>query len=149
MKVILQQDIQGKGKKGQLLNVSDGYARNYLFPRKLAVEASADTLNTMKLQDDAKRRRIELEKKEASELSEKLKAMPVKVYAKAGSAGRLFGAVTTKEISDALKQQYGVEIDKHKLILDEPIKNFGTYEVKAKIYPEITSVIFVVVAAEA
>ncbi|MCX7615720.1 MAG: 50S ribosomal protein L9 [Clostridiales bacterium] len=149
MKVILQQDIKGKGKKGQLIDVSDGYARNYLFPRKLAIEANADALNALKIQDDAKRRRIELEKKEATALSERLKEMSVKVYAKSGAAGKLFGSVTTKEISDSLKQQYGVEIDKHKLVLDEPIKNFGTYEVKVKIYPEITGTVFVVVAAEA
>jgi len=146
MKVILLKDVPGKGKKGQLLDVSDGYARNFLLPRKLASEANADALNAIRIQDEAKRRRIELEKKEALELSNKLKEMSVKVYAKAGTEGRLFGSVTTKEISEALSKQYGVEIDKHKLVLDEPIKNFGTYEIKAKIYPEITGTVYVVVA---
>ncbi len=146
MKVILLQDIQGKGKKGQILDVSDGYARNFLFPRKMATEASADALNAIKLQDEAKRHRVELERKEAEELSRRLKGMSVKVYAKAGSGGRLFGAITAKEISEALKAQHGVEIDKHKLVLDEPIKSFGTYEVKAKLYPEISGTVYVVVA---
>ncbi|MDP4108559.1 MAG: 50S ribosomal protein L9 [Bacillota bacterium] len=146
MKVILLTDIQGKGKKGQLAEVSEGYARNYLFPRKMASEANADALNAIKSQDEAKRRKAEQEKKAAAALSEKLKSTPVKIYAKAGAGGRLFGSVTTKEISEALKAQHGIELDKHKLAQDDPIKNFGTFEVKARLYPEITGTVYVIVA---
>ena len=145
MKVILLQDVKGQGKKGEMLNVSDGYARNFLFPRKLAMEATTDAINAKNIQDAAARRREAEERKAADELRRKLKEMPVRLQAKAGTGGRLFGSITTKEISEALKAQYGVEIPKAKLVQEEPIKSFGTFEVKAKLYPEIQGVITVVV----
>jgi len=145
MKVILLQDVKGQGKKGEMLNVSDGYARNFLFPRKLAMEATTDAINAKNIQDAAARRREAEERKAADELRKKLKEMPVRLQAKAGTGGRLFGSITTKEISEALKAQYGVEIPKAKLVQEEPIKSFGTFEVKAKLYPEIQGAITVVV----
>ena len=120
MKVILQQDVRGQGKKGQLVEVSDGYARNFLFPRKLAVAATTDNVNTMKLQDKARREREAKEKAEAMELVQKLKDCPVKVAAKAGAGGKLFGSVTTKEISAALKEQYGYQVESKKLSCRTP-----------------------------
>ena len=146
MKVILQQDVKGQGKKGEMLNVSDGYARNFLFPRKLAMEATTDALNAKNIQDAAARRREAEERAAADALRKKLKEMPVRLQAKAGTGGRLFGSITTKEISEALKAQHGVEIPKAKLVQEEPIKSFGTFEVKAKLYPEIQGVITVVVS---
>ena len=145
MKVILLQDVKGQGKKGEMIDVSDGYARNFLFPRKLAMEATTDAINAKNIQDAAARRREAEERKAADELRRKLKEMPVRLQAKAGTGGRLFGSITTKEISEALKAQYGVEIPKAKLVQEEPIKSFGTFEVKAKLYPEIQGAITVVV----
>ena len=148
MKVILQQDVRGQGKKGQLVEVSDGYARNFLFPRKLAVAATTDNVNTMKLQDKARREREAKEKAEAMELVQNLKDCPVKVAAKAGAGGRLFGAVTSKEISEALQAQFGLNIAKSKIVQDEPIKSFGTYQLKCKLGYEITGTVNVVVTEE-
>ena len=148
MKVILQQDVRGQGKKGQLIDVSDGYARNFLLPRKLAVAATADNVNTMKLQDQARREREAKEKAEAEELVKKLKDCPVKIAAKAGAGGKLFGSVTTKEISDGLRQQFGIDIPKQKLVLDEPIKAFGSYQVKAKLGFEVNGTVYVSVFEE-
>lgn len=138
MKVILKADVKGQGKKGELVEVSEGYGRNFLLPRGLAELATADSINLMKQADAAKARRIELDKQAARETAEKLMAVKVLVRAKAGQGGRLFGAVTAKEISEALKVQHNIEIDKHKVMLGEAIKAFGTYTVKAKLYPEIT-----------
>jgi len=149
MKVILQQDVRGQGKRGQLVEVSDGYARNFLLPRKLAIEANADNLNALKLQDEAKARRVEMEKEDARKTAQKLESIQVKIRAKAGTHGKLFGSVTTKEVSEELKKQYDIEINKQKIVLDEPIKNFGTYEMKVKLYPEITGTLYVVVTEEA
>jgi len=143
MKVILLQDVKGQGKKNDMVNVSDGYARNFLLPRKLAMEATTDALNAKKNADDAKARRIELEKAEANAMKDDLVNKPVKIFAKAGSGGRLFGSVTTKEISDALKAQHGVDIPKAKLVMEDPIKTFGTFEVKAKLYTEISATVYV------
>ncbi len=143
MKVILQQDIKGKGKKGQLIDVSDGYARNYLIPKKLAVEASTDNLNTMKQQEAALKRRIEIETNEAKETAEKLSSLTVIIPAKAGAGGKLFGSITNKEIAEELNKQHGINIDKHKIILDDPIKNYGTYTIKAKLYTEISGSFYV------
>ncbi|MCD8334146.1 MAG: 50S ribosomal protein L9 [Clostridiales bacterium] len=140
MKVILQQDVRGQGKKGQLVDVSDGYARNFLLPRKLAVTATADNINTMKLQEKARKEREAAEKEAALELSKKLKNSTVKVAAKAGAGGKLFGAVTTKEISAAIKEQLGYDIGSKKLVC-EPIKAFGSYEVKCKLGYEISGTI--------
>ena len=145
MKVILQQDVKGQGKKGQLVDVSDGYARNFLLPKKLAVPATAETLNTMKLQEKARAAQEAAEKAEAQELSAKLQAVIVKIPAKAGEGGRLFGAVTSKEISDALMDQHGMNIAKSKLVLDEPIKSCGSYQIRAKLGYEITGTVNVLV----
>ena len=148
MKVILQQDVKGQGKKGQLIEASDGYARNFLLPRKLAVPATAENINTMKMQEKAKKAQEAAEKAEAEATAAKLKELSVKVVAKAGNGGRLFGAVTTKEISEGLQAQYGLDIPKQKLVLDEPIKAFGSYQVKAKLGFEISGTVYVVVAEE-
>ena len=143
MKVILLQDVKAQGKKGQMITVSDGYARNFLLPRKLAVEATADALNSKKNADEAAAFHAAEEKKAALALKEALADKPVKIKAKAGSNGRLFGSVTTKEVSEALKAQYNIDLPKTRLELSEPIKSFGTYQVKAKLYTEIQGVVTV------
>lgn len=148
MKIILQQDVKGQGKKGQMVEVSEGYARNYLLPRKLAVPATADAINTMNLKEKARRAEEQRQREEAVATAEKLKECMVKVTAKAGAGGRLFGAVTTKEISDALKAQYGLDIPKQKLVLEDPIKAFGSYQVKAKLGYEVTGTVYVSVFEE-
>ena len=137
MKVILLTDVKGKGKKGQMIEVSDGYARNYMLPRKLAQEATADAVNTMRMNDKATAERQARERAEAVAISKQLRELTLIVKAKGGGAGRLFGAVTTTEIADALKKNAGIAIDKRKLVLDENIKNVGTYTVKAKLGYEI------------
>ncbi len=139
MKVILLQDIRGKGKKGQMLEVSDGYARNYMLPRKLAIEATADSINTMRMTDKAAAEKRQKEREEAFAVSKRLKEVTVVVRAKGGGAGRLFGSVTTQEIADALKQQEGIVIDKRKIVLDEQIKTVGLYTVKCKLGYEINA----------
>ena len=149
MKVILQQDVKGHGKKGQMVEVSDGYGRNYLLPRKLAVEATADNMNTMKMQEKARLAKEAAEKAEAEAVAARLKECVVKIAAKAGAGGRLFGAVTSKEISDGLKKQYGVDIPKSKIVQDEPIKSFGSYELKCKLGYEVTATLHVTVSEEA
>ena len=137
MKVILLTDVKGKGKKGQMIEVSDGYARNYMLPRKLAQEATADAVNTMRMNDKATAVRQARERAEAVAVSKQLRELTLVVKAKGGGAGRLFGAVTTNEIADALKRSAGITIDKRKLVHDENIKNVGTYTVKAKLGYEI------------
>ncbi len=148
MKVILQQDVRGQGKKGQMIEVAEGYARNYLLPRKLAVAATADAMNTMRLQEKARKAELERQKAEAQAAAEQLKGAVVKLTAKAGANGKLFGAVTAKEISDALMSQHGIELGKQKIVMEEPIKSFGTYELKAKLGFEISGTVYVVVAEE-
>ena len=148
MKVILQQDVSGKGKRGQLVEVAEGYARNYLLPRKLAVLATADAVNSMQLRDKAKKAEDARLKAEAEAVSAKLKNSPVKVTARAGANGKLFGAVTGKEVSDALKEQYGIELAKQKIVLDAPIKAYGNYELKAKLGYEVSGTIYVMVVEE-
>ena len=148
MKVILQQDVKGQGKKGQLVEVSEGYARNFLLPRKLAIPATTDAINTMNLKEKARKAEEARQKAEAEATAEKLKECMVKLTAKAGNGGRLFGAVTTKEISEGLKAQYGVDIPKQKLVLDDPIKAFGTYQVKARLGYEISGTVNVLVCEE-
>ena len=138
MKVILQQDIRGKGKRGQMIEVSDGYARNYLLPKKLAQEANADNVNTMKMNDKATAERQAKERAEAMDISKKMKDFTVTVTAKGGGAGRLFGSVTNPEIAEALEQQQKIKLDKRKIVLDEPIKTTGLYTVKCKLGYEIT-----------
>ena len=138
MKVILLQDVRGKGKKGQMLEVSDGYARNYMLPRKIAMEATADAINTMRMNDKATQERQARERAEAMELAKRMKAMALTVYAKGGGAGRLVGSVTSQEIADALQSQ-GITLDKRKIVIDEPIKNVGTYTIRCKLGYEITA----------
>ena len=138
MKVILLQDVKGKGKKGQLLEVSDGYARNFMLPKKLAIEATPDAINTMKMNDKATQERIAREKAEAMATSKKLREMTVVVKAKGGGAGRLFGSVTNAEIADALAK-LGVKLDKRKIVLNETIKSVGTYTATCKLGYEINA----------
>ena len=140
--------MKGQGKKGQLIEASEGYARNYLLPRKLAIAATADAINTMNLKEKARRAEEARQKEAAMAAAERLKALLVKIPAKAGAGGRLFGAVTTKEISDALKAQHNVDIPKQKLVLDDPIKSFGTYQVKARLGFEISGTVNVLVCEE-
>ena len=148
MKVFLLQDVKGQGKKGQMIEVSEGYGRNFLLPRKLAIPATADAINTMNLKEKAKKAEEARLTAEAQEVAEKLKECTVKLTAKAGNGGKLFGAVTTKEISEGLAKQYGLNIPKQKLVLDEPIKAFGGYQVKAKLGFEITATVKVSVTEE-
>ena len=122
MKVIFNADVKGQGKKGEMKEVSDGYARNYLLPRNLAVEANKDNLNALALK----------EKAAAMENAQRLKDIVTTIRAKAGANGKLFGAVTSQEIAEALKEQHGIEVEKNKLVQGEPIKSFGSYEVKCK-----------------
>ena len=138
MKVILTQDIRGKGKRGQMIEVSDGYARNYLLPKKLAQEANADNLNTMRMNDKATQERQAKERAEALEISKRMKDFTLTVTAKGGGAGRLFGSVTNTEIADALAAQQKITLDKRKIVLDEPIKTNGVYTVRCKLGYEIT-----------
>ncbi len=145
MKVVLLQDVKGQGKKDQIIDVSDGYARNFLIPKKLALQADAKILNDIKNKEEARQRKIELEKKAARETAEKLQALMVKVKLQQGADGKVYGSVTTKDIADALLEQYGIEIDKRKIVLSSPIKQYGTYPVDVKIYPEITGKINVLV----
>ncbi len=133
MKVILLQDVRGQGKKGEMINVSDGYARNFLFPRKLAQEATADNINTMRMNDKAKREKEQRAREEAAAMSAKLRELTLTVLAKGGGAGRLFGSVTSQEISDALKAQEGMDLDRRKIVIEDPIKTVGLYTVKVKL----------------
>lgn len=145
MKVIFNADVKGQGKKGEMKEVSTGYARNYLLPRGLATEATADNLNAFKLKEKAKAAQIAKEKAQAQEYAEKLSGIQVTVRAKAGANGKLFGAVTSQEISDALKAQFGLDIEKNKIVQAEPIKSYGSYTVKAKLGYEISGNISVLV----
>lgn len=139
MKVILLQDVKGKGKKGQMLEVSDGYARNYMLPRKMAMEATPDAINTMRMNDKAAAEKAAREKAEAMETAKKLREMTLTVTAKGGGAGRLFGSVTNQEIADALKAKTGIALDKRKIVISEPIKNVGTYTVQCRLGYEIAA----------
>ena len=148
MKVILQQDVRGQGKKGEMIEVSEGYGRNFLLPRKLAIAATADAINTMNLKEKARKAEEARLKAEAQEIAGKLENCPVKLSAKAGNGGKLFGAVTTKEISEGLASQFQLDVPKQKIVLDEPIKAFGTYEVKAKLGYEVSARFSVSVSEE-
>ena len=139
MKVILLQDVKGKGKKGQMLEVSDGYARNFMLPKKLAIEATPDAINTMRMNDTAAAEKAAKERAEALDISKKLRAMTVIVKAKGGGAGRLFGSVTNQEIADALEKSAGIKLDKRKIVISDPIKSVGTYTVNCKLGYEITA----------
>ena len=145
MKVIFNQDVRGQGKKGEMKEVSDGYARNYLLPRKLASEATPDMINAFKLKEKAKKAQMEREKAQAEENAKRLEGIQVTISARAGQGGRLFGAITSQEISDALREQHGIEIEKNKIVQSEPIKSFGSFEVKAKLGYEVSGKINVLV----
>ncbi|MDR0491921.1 MAG: 50S ribosomal protein L9 [Oscillospiraceae bacterium] len=146
MKVILQQDVKGQGKAGQLVNVADGYARNFLLPRKLAVEATDENISVMKKQEKVRQKKMESEKALALETASRLEALVVKIPARSGGAGgKLFGAITSKEISETLLEQHGVDIEKNKIIQEEHIKTFGLHEVKCKLGFETTGVINILV----
>ena len=146
MKVIFQQDVRGQGKKGELKEVSDGYACNFLLPRKLAVEATTDNLNTMRLREKARAKQMAEEKAAAEAAAKKLEGIVVKISAKAGAGGKLFGSITSKEISDELQSQFGISIEKNKIVQPEPIKSYGSFSVKCKLGYEITGTINVVVS---
>ncbi len=148
MKVIFNTDVKGQGKKGEMKEVSDGYARNYLLPRNLATAATADNINAMKLREKAKAAQIAKEKALALENAKKLEAVQVTIKAKAGNGGRLFGAVTSQEISKALKEQFDMDIEKNKIVQAEPIKTFGSFSVKAKLGYEISGSINVLVVED-
>ena len=147
MKVIFNVDVRGQGKKGELKEVSDGYARNYLLPRKLATEATADNLNAMKLKEKAKAAQLAKDKAKAEDYAEKLGAVQVLVRAR-GGGGKLFGAVTNEAISKALKEQFDMDIEKNKIVQAEPIKTFGSFTVKAKLGFEVSGNIHVLVVEE-
>ena len=148
MKVVLTQDVKGKGKKGQMIEVSDGYARNFMLPRKIAIEATPDAVNTMKMNDKATQERIAREKAEALEISKTIRGLTVVVKAKGGGAGRLFGSITNQEIADALKAQSGISLDKRKIVIADVIKTVGTYTVTCKLGYEITAPLTVKIEEE-
>ena len=148
MKVILKQDVKGKGKKGQMIEAAEGYARNFLLPKGLAVEATPDAVNTMNLQAKAKAKADAEAKAEALAIAEKLKSCQVKIAAKGGEGGKLFAAITGKEIAAALAEQFSLTIDGKKLVLEQPIKSFGSYEVKAKLGYEVSGTVYVLVVEE-
>ncbi|WRS28057.1 50S ribosomal protein L9 [Oscillospiraceae bacterium MB08-C2-2] len=148
MKVILQQDVQGSGKKGDVVNVSDGYARNFLLKKGLAIQANAQAMQEVKSKEAAKQHKIDMEVQEANKLADLLKDKTIKVTAKAGAGGKLFGSVTAKEIADELKKQLNVTADKRKIVLENEIKAFGTYPVEVKLYQGISANLFVMVGEE-
>ena len=137
MKVVLLQDLKGQGKANDIINVSDGYARNFLFPRKLAVVADAKAINDVKNKKSSEQHKIEVEKANASALADKIKGLKVVISAEAGKDGKFYGAITSKDIAEALKAQFNIEIDKRKIELDAQIKAFGTYIVDVKLYSGI------------
>lgn len=145
MKVVLLQDVKAQGKKNDIVEVSEGYARNFLFPKKLAIPADAKAINDIKNKKSSEAHKIELEREAAKELSSKLEGIIVKLAVEGGSEGRLYGAVTAKDIAEALKSQFGLEIDKRKILLDAPIKSYGTYKIDAKLYQEIIGKVTVMV----
>ena len=147
MKVILQADVKGTGKKGQVYEVADGYARNFLFPKKLAIEATEGNMQDISHKKAVEDRRKTKEKEDAIVLGNKLNALHIEVKTKTGEGGRLFGSVTSKEIAEVLKKQHGFEVDKRKLELKEPIKALGSYEVPVKIHPDVTAKLQVHVSA--
>ena len=145
MKVVFLTDVRGQGKKDEIKDVSDGYARNYLMPHKLAAEATPDMLNSIRIKEKAKAAQAAKDKAAAIENAKRLESIVVRVPAKAGQGGKLFGSVTSKEISDALHEQFDLTIEKQKIVQAEPIKSFGAYEVKCKLGYEVTGTIHVLV----
>ena len=148
MKVILKQDVKGLGKKEDLVNVSDGYARNFLFPRGLAAEASASNINIMNTRKEAEKSKKDRELAKAKELADKLKEIAVTIRTKSGENGKLFGSITSKDISDKLKKDFNLDIDKKKLVLPEPFKALGTFSVEVKLYPEVSAALTVKIEHE-
>ena len=148
MKVILLEDVKGRGKKGQVVNASDGYARNYLLPNKLAVEATNQNLNALKNKQVAESNRRKTELEEAKKQAEALSALQVTIKAKCGENGKLFGSVTNKEIADTLKSQHNLNIDKKKIVLQEPIRSLGSFQLEVKVYPEVAAKLNVKVEEE-
>lgn len=134
MKVILLENIKNVGKKDEVINANDGYARNYLFPKKLAVEANTENMSKLKSRENADKYRKDQERKQAEEIAKKMQGIMLKVKVKAGENGKIFGGVTSKEISDELKKQYQIEVDKKKILLSENIKNLGMFVVDIKLY---------------
>lgn len=147
MKVVLLQDVKGQGKKGELVNVSDGYARNFLFPRKLAMEANAQILNEIKNKNEAEQFKKAEDKKAALALAEKIKDIVVRFKSTGGADGKLYGAVTAKDISDKLASDFGINVDKRKIVISDTIKTVGEYTLDVKLYPEISAKLRVVVEA--
>ncbi len=149
MKVVLLQDVKGQGKKDQIIDVSDGYARNFLLPKKLAAIADAQVLNDIKNKEAAKQRKIELEKQAARDTAEKMQGILVKIKVQqSGADGKFKGSVTSKDIAEELNKQFGIEVDKRKIVLNEQIKSYGTYSVEVKLYPEITGKMSVLVCSD-
>ena len=148
MKVILTADVKGQGKKGELKEVSEGYARNYLIPRGLAMKATADNLNALALKEKAKAAQAAKEKAQAQEHAKQLESCVVKVKARGGENGKLFGSVTNKEVADALKEQYGIELEKNRILLEDNIKSFGSYELRCKLGYEVNGTIHLLVVEE-
>ena len=146
MKVVLLKDVKGQGKKDQVINVSDGYARNFLLPKGLAAEADAKVMNEIKNKESSKQHKIELEKAAANELKAKLTTVVVKLTGKAGGDGRLYGSITSSDIAEGLEKQHGIKVDRRKIVMDGPIKAFGAYELDVKLYPEISGKINVVIS---
>ena len=144
MKVILKQDVKGLGKKGQLVNTSDGYARNFLFPKGFAAEANAQAMSELKNKEDAERYRIKTETAAAKEAAARREGKTIRISAKAGQNGKLFGSVTAKEIAETLKATFDVNVDKRKITVEE-IKQFGTYEFEVKLYPGVSTQLYVMV----
>ena len=145
MKVILTQDVKSQGKKDQIIEVSDGYARNFLFPKKLAIPADAKALNEAKNKEASRLHKIEVEKRQAEETAQKLDAILVKIVAKSSADGRLYGAITTKDVADALAKDHKIEVDKRKITLPEAIKTYGRFELEVKLYNEVTGKIHLLV----
>ena len=148
MKVVLLQDVKGQGKKDQIVDVSDGYARNFLLPKGLAAEASGSVLNDIKNKEASKAHKIELEKAAARETADKLKDIKVQIKIKSGGGGRMYGSVTAKDIAEALASQHKITIDRRKLVMDDPIKQYGSYQIDVKLYTEIVGKVTVVVTEE-
>lgn len=144
MKVVLLQDVKGLGKKGELVNTSDGYARNFLFPRKLAMEANSQAMSELKNREAAEKHRVDMEIAAAKASAEKLEGKTVRLTAKAGANGKLFGSVTPKDVAAAIAQQFSIELDKRKVVVED-IKAFGTYPVEVKLYNGISAAMFVMV----
>jgi large subunit ribosomal protein L9 len=148
MKVILKSDLKGTGKAGDLANVSDGYAKNYLIPRGLAMEADNKALNELHNREQSEKHHAEAEKQNAEDAAKALSGQTVKVFAKAGAKGKLFGSVTSKEIAEAIKNQLNIDIDKRKIVLQDDIKSYGSVEIEAKLYPGVSTKLYVVVGAK-